>query len=63
MWQKRLNVKKKSEIKSLTQAELDERYSSIQRFKENLFLYCGINLSILKLATQTQGPFWFMLFK
>ena len=48
--------------KSLTQDNLDSRNASVEEFRENLFLYCGINLSIFKLSTQTQAAFWFMLF-
>ena len=38
------------------------RDASIQKFRENLFLYCGISLNIFKLSTQAQAAFWFMLF-
>ena len=38
------------------------RDASIQKFRENLFLYCGISLNIFKLSSQTQAAFWFMLF-
>ena len=48
--------------KSITQFELDERAGSVEEFRENLFLYCGINLRIFKLPVQTQAAFWFMLF-
>ena len=48
--------------KSLTQDNLDSRNASVEEFRENLFLYCGINLSVFKLSTQTQAAFWFMLF-
>ena len=48
--------------KSLTQDNLDSRNASVEEFRENLFLYCGIILSVFKLSTQTQAAFWFMLF-
>lgn len=38
--------------KSLTQDNLDSRNASVEEFRENLFLYCGINLSVFKLSTQ-----------
>ena len=31
--------------KSLTQGDLNYRNASVKEFRENLFLYCGINLS------------------
>ena len=43
-------------------ADLDHKNASIQEFRENLFLYCGISLNIFKLSSQTQAAFWFMLF-
>ena len=48
--------------KSILQSELDKRSKSVEEFRENLFLYCGVNLSIFKLPVQTQAAFWFMLF-
>jgi hypothetical protein len=48
--------------KSIMQSELDERAKNVEEFRENLFLYCGVNLSIFKLPVQTQAAFWFMLF-
>tara|TARA_B100000768_G_scaffold145782_1_gene138721 strand:- start:1330 stop:1920 length:591 start_codon:yes stop_codon:yes gene_type:complete len=48
--------------KSVTQDMLDEKTENINKFRENLFLYCGINLSIFNLPVQTQAAFWFMLF-
>ncbi len=48
--------------KSLTQYQLDYGKSNIEKFREDLFLYCGINLSIFKLPIQSQAAFWFMLF-
>jgi hypothetical protein len=48
--------------KSITQSKLDERKHNIEKFREDLFLYCGMNLSILKPPTQTQAAFWSMLF-
>ena len=48
--------------KSLTQNNLDSRNDSVEEFRENLFLYCGINLSVFKLSVRTQAAFWFMLF-
>ena len=48
--------------KSLTQNNLDSRNTSVEEFRENLFLYCGINLSVFKLSVRTQAAFWFMLF-
>ena len=35
---------------------------SITEFREQIFLHCGMNLSIFKLSVQTQAAFWFMLF-
>jgi len=32
--------------KSIMQFELDERARSVEEFRENLFLYCGVNLSV-----------------
>ena len=48
--------------KSITQYELDDRTKNIEEFRENLFLYYGVNLSIFKLPVQTQKAFWSMLF-
>ena len=48
--------------KGLTQNNLDSRNASVEEFRENLFLYCGINLSVFKLSVRTQAAFWFMLF-
>ena len=48
--------------KSLTQNNLDSRNASVEEFRENLFLYCGINLSVFKLSVRRQAAFWFMLF-
>lgn len=42
--------------------DLDYKNASIQEFRENLFLYCGISLNIFKLSSQAQAAFWFMLF-
>lgn len=52
----------KERNKSLTQSQLDYKNASIEEFRENLFLYCGISLNIFNLSSQTQAAFWFMLF-
>ena len=52
----------KERNKSLTQNQLEYKNASIEEFRENLFLYCGINLSVFKLPVRTQAAFWFMLF-
>mgnify|MGYP006879040956 CR=1 FL=1 len=52
----------KERNKSLTQNQLDYKNASIEEFRENLFLYCGISLNIFNLSSQTQAAFWFMLF-
>lgn len=52
----------KERNKSLTQNQLDYKNVSIEEFRENLFLYCGISLNIFNLSSQTQAAFWFMLF-
>ena len=33
----------------------------INQFREQLFVHCGMSLSVFKLPTQTQEAFWFML--
>ena len=43
-------------------SELALKDESIREFREQIFLHCGMNLSIFKLPTQTQAAFWFMLF-
>jgi hypothetical protein len=48
--------------RSLTPGYLNSRNDSVEEFRERLFLYCRINLSIFKLSTKTQAAFWFMLF-
>lgn len=57
-FKRRVNEKNKN----LTQTHLDNRATNVKEFRENLFLYCGINLSIFKLSSRTQAAFWFMLF-
>jgi|MDTG01.1.fsa_nt_gb hypothetical protein len=52
----------KARNKSITQSRLDDKSASIEEFRENLFLYCGISLNIFNLSSQTQAAFWFMLF-
>tara|TARA_B110000046_G_scaffold62583_1_gene70120 strand:- start:2523 stop:3350 length:828 start_codon:yes stop_codon:yes gene_type:complete len=52
----------KGRNKSLTQTDLDYKHASVEEFRENLFLYCGISLNIFNLSSQTQAAFWFMLF-
>ena len=52
----------KERNKSLTQNQLEYKNASIEEFRENLFLYCGISLNIFNLSSQTQAAFWFMLF-
>lgn len=52
----------KARNKSITQSRLDYKSASIEEFRENLFLYCGISLNIFNLSSQTQAAFWFMLF-
>ena len=52
----------KERNKSLTQSQLDYKHASVEKFRENLFLYCGISLNIFNLSSQTQAAFWFMLF-
>jgi len=52
----------KERNKSLTQNQLDYKNASVEEFRENLFLYCGISLNIFNLSSQTQAAFWFMLF-
>lgn len=52
----------KERNKSLTQNQLDYKNTSVEEFRENLFLYCGISLNIFNLSSQTQAAFWFMLF-
>ena len=46
--------------KGLTQDNINYRNASVEEFRENLFLYCGINLSVFKLSVRTQAAFWFM---
>lgn len=41
---------------------MDYKNTSVEEFRENLFLYCGISLNIFNLSSQTQAAFWFMLF-
>ena len=48
--------------KGLTQDNINYRNASVEEFRENLFLYCGIYLSVFKLSVRTQAAFWFMLF-
>ena len=55
-------IRAKERNKSLTQDNLDSKNASVEEFRENLFLYCGINLSGFKLSVRTQAAFWFMLF-
>ena len=55
-------IREKERNKSFTQDNLDSRSASVEEFRENLFLYCGINLSVFKLSVRTQAAFWFMLF-
>ena len=50
-------IRAKERNKSLTQSNLNYRNASVEEFRENLFLYCGINLSIFKLSVQTQAGF------
>ena len=57
-----LKTEAKERNKSLTQSELDYKHASVEEFRENLFLYCGISLSVFKLSVRTQAAFWFMLF-
>ena len=52
----------KERNKILTQNQLDYKNASIEEFRENLFLYCGISLNIFNVSSQTQAAFWFMLF-
>ena len=35
---------------------------NLEKFREQIFLRCGMNLNIFKLPTQTQAAFLFMLF-
>ena len=44
----------KERNKSLTQNQLDYKNASVEEFRENLFLYCGISLNIFNLSSQTQ---------
>ena len=37
-------IRAKERNKSLTQNYLDSRNASVEEFRENLFLYCGVNL-------------------
>ena len=39
------------------EGDLDHKNASIEEFRENLFLYCGISLNIFKLSSQTQAAF------
>jgi len=55
-------LKKSQRNKNIMAAELDLKAESISEFREQLFLHCGMNLSIFKLPSQTQAAFWFMLF-
>ena len=41
--------------KSIVKFELDGRVKSVEEFRENLFLYCGVNLSIFKLPVQIKS--------
>jgi hypothetical protein len=42
-------IRANEQNKSLTQNNLDSRNDSVEEFRENLFLYCGINLFIRKI--------------
>ena len=55
-------IKKIQRDKSITAYALNMKEQEIHKFMEQLFVYCSMNLSILKLPTQTQAAFWFMLF-
>ena len=53
---------KKSLDTNIMALELARKDESVTEFREQLFLYCGMNLKIFKLPAQTQAAFWFMLF-
>jgi hypothetical protein len=55
-------IKKGQRNKNMTNYELDVKERGINQFREQLFLPCGINLSIFRLPVQTQAAFWLMLF-
>ena len=55
-------LKKSQRNKNIMNSELALKDESIREFREQIFLHCGINLSIFKLPAQTQAAFWFMLF-
>ena len=48
--------------KTRTAHALSVKEEEINQFRENLFVHCGMSLSIFKLPAQTQAAFWFMLF-
>ena len=53
-------IKKTQRDKTITAYALSLKEPEINQFREQLFLHCGMSLSIFKLLTQT--AFWFMLF-
>ena len=55
-------IKKTQRNKRIKAYSLIAREEEINQFREQLFLHCGMKLSIFKLPTQTQAAFWFMLF-
>ena len=55
-------LKKSQRNKNIKASELALKDESISEFREQIFLHCGMNLSIFTLPTQTQAAFWFMLF-
>ena len=55
-------LKKSQRNKNIMASELALKDESISEFREQIFLHCGMNLSIFKLPSQTQAAFWFMLF-
>ena len=55
-------IKKIQRNKTITAYTLSVKEEEINQFRENLFVHCGMSLSIFKLPTQTQAAFWFMLF-
>ena len=55
-------IKKSQRNKNVTNYELNAKERDINEFREQIFVHCGMNLSIFKLPTYTQAAFWFLLF-
>ena len=55
-------LKSSQRNKGIETYELTRKDDQIKRFREQIFLHCGMNLNIFNLPIQTQAAFWFMLF-